>query len=35
MNDWRDDLADDEREALQPKSMARWIQLMLATLTDK
>jgi len=35
MKDWRDNLHEDERNVLVRKSMPRWTQPMLATLTDE
>jgi len=35
MHDWRDALDEDGREALQRTGMPKWIQPMLATLTDE
>jgi DNA ligase D-like protein (predicted ligase) len=35
MADWREDLDDGEREALDRRSMPKWTEPMLATLTDE
>jgi DNA ligase D-like protein (predicted ligase) len=35
MNDWRDDVSDDERGEIQKQTMPKWTKPMLATLTHK